>query len=243
MIAILLVQAGLAQCVLAAGPIAPTTVFPNSVEGNTQMPMTWDGTYYYAGHGGSTPMPLSIYDAAGAHLTTKSIALDFRGTFNKADGTDVSYFRGYASTQIRKRTPGVGGAVHTVLVGGTVDAQAAVAWDPIQAAFIVNNYGQVNRWTDGGGFIGATALIGFGAGAEEAYPQGRNIAATPGGCWLTYEAGTVSAWDSGGNRVSTAVLSGAGTTFDSYFGSGYTNNMFWVPDTEGGSWRGYSIGL
>jgi hypothetical protein len=245
MIATTLVQAALAQCILAGGPIAPSVVFPNTVEGNTQMPMTWDGTYYYAGHGGSNPMPMTVYDGGGAYLTTRSVGMDFRAVFGKHDGSNTSYFRGYASNQIRSRTPGVGGSLHATLSGGSIDAQAAVAWDAAAANFVVNNYGIVNRWDDTGAFLGTTKLIGFGVGVlgESGYPQGRGVATSPGGCWLTYASGTLSSWDASGNRVSAVILSGAGATFDSHFGYGYTNNLFWVPDSEGGSWRGYAIGL
>ena len=51
----------------------------------------------------------------------------------------------------------------------------------------------------------------------------------------------LSAWDSDGNRLDTTVLNGAGQRFDSHFSLSYTNDKFWVVDSAGGQWLGYSV--
>lgn len=240
MFLVLATQVALAQCTLADAAYDAHMTFADNNPGNTQMSMWFDGTNYFVPNGGSNPMPMEIYDAAGAWLTNKSVGMDFRGAFGKHDGTNTTYFRGYSSPQIRQRTPGVGGSLYTTLAGGSLDAQSNVVWDPVEATFIANTNGTVNCWTDGGGFVGAVPLSGIDA----TYPQGRGIATTPGGCWLTYANGTLTVWDKAtGTAADSAVLNGGGNSFDSHFSFSYTNGHFWVLDFQGGTWRGYDIGL
>jgi hypothetical protein len=238
---LLTLAAGLAyaQCTFGAASYDAHMKFADKSNGWTQMSIWFDGTNYFVPNGGSSPMPMEIYDVAGSWLTDRSVGMDFRGAFGKHDGTNTTYFRGYSSKDIRKRTPGVGGSLHTTLSGGSLDAQSNVVWDPSEGTFIANTNGTVNCWDDAGAFVGFVPLSGI----DTAYPQGRGIATTPDGCWYTYANGTITSWDKAtGTALDTATLNLAGNSFDSHFSFSYTNGHFWVLDFQGGTWRGYPVG-
>jgi hypothetical protein len=92
-------------------------------------------------------------------------------------------------------------------------------------------------------YTGNVLFSGFGTVPNEnVYPQNRGVA-TSERCYFTYYDGTLHVWDETGVRTDSATLTGAGTSFDSYFSLSYANGMIWVVDTAGGSWRGYDVGL
>ena len=52
----------------------------------------------------------------------------------------------------------------------------------------------------------------------------------------------VSVWDTFGNRLTTCVLSGAGSTGESSYSFSYCNGKVFVVDSSTGFWRGYDVG-
>jgi hypothetical protein len=128
-------------------------------------------------------------------------------------------------------------------VGGTLDNQSSVHWNSAGTELIAMTSGVVYRWNAAGTFLGSVTLSGFGSlNGENVIPQNRAIMSA-GGYYLTYSAGVLSAWDAIGNRVKTTILTGAGTSGDSYWSVSYTNGRVWVLDASGGTWRGYAVGL
>jgi hypothetical protein len=239
----LVAQVAQAQCQMVAGPVQPVAVIPNVPTQWTQMTLAHNGTVYVDSQGGSSPMPVTVYNANGGVVTTVNVPLDFRSVFERHDGTADLYARAYNSRVIYQRTPaGAQQVAATLSINGPLDAQSAVVWDPTRTLYLANNFGTVAAWNSRGTFISSTPLAGMVA-AELASPQGRGLAVSPGGCMLTYHAGVVSSWNTNGTRADTLQLVGAGTTFDSYWSFSYTNGLFWVADSAGGNWRAYNLGL
>ncbi len=199
-----------------------------------------DGTNYYTSNGGGGGSPYTIYSGSGVFIssTSPSPGIDFRSIFT--DGSGNLFARGYASTIVYQQTSFGTFTPHVTLVGGSLDSQAAVVLNGAGTGYIANNFGLVSQWNLSGTFTGSFSLSGFG-GSEAGYPSGRNVAAT-GSHLFTYDATTqtVSAWDYFGTRVDTAILTGAGTGFNSGFSFSYANGLFFVVDSAGGTWRGYA---
>jgi len=215
-----------------------------SLLSGTRMTMAWDGTEYWASSGGgSGGNRLASYDPIGASWTYYLPGLDLRSVFTMGDGTADVFTRSYNDRDVDiQTTPGTF-VFDTNLVGGILDNQSAVVWDDINEEFVAHESGTVSRWDAGGTYLGAVTLIGYGSGTgETSYPNNRGLAFGLG-VYLTYSSGVVSAWDtSTGDRLDSATLTGAGTTFDSHFSYSYANGRFFVVDQSGGSWRGYPIG-
>lgn len=77
---------------------------------------------------------------------------------------------------------------------------------------------------------------------EGAFPQNGKILYRSG-YYLTYSNGTLSAWSAAGQRVSSSLLNGGGTSFDSHFSLSYAAGKVWVTSTAGQTWLGYDVGL
>ncbi len=208
----------------------------------TRMGIAWDGVEYWAASGGSSSgNRIANHNAAGTVLNYYQPGYDMRAVFTMGDGTGPVYGRAYSSTQIMVMLVPGSFSNFVSLVGGSIDGQAAVAWDDTNQEFIAANAGTVNRWDINGNSTGSLSLQGFGVGNEGVYPNNRGVAWS---CdhYLTYSDGTLSAWDVGtGARTATTTLVGAGTSFDSHFSFSYADGYFFVLDDAGGSWRGYQV--
>ncbi len=229
-----------AQAALFANPsYNATTVFHDAL-GSTTMTLAHDGSSYWSTSGGSgSGVREARYTSAGTLLATYSPSLDFRSVFT--DSLGGVYAREYSSSTIYKQVAPGSFAANVVLSGGSLDAQSSVVLNGAGTEYIAMNAGVVQRWSLAGAFLGSVSLLGYGSlGSEGIYPQNRGIAAV-GNYWLTYSGGTLSGWDSSGNRVDTAILNGAGTSFDSHFSLSYANGKVFIVDQAGGNWRGYDV--
>jgi len=210
----------------------------------TTMTMAWDGVDFWSSSGGGPGGDrLAQYDGNGAFISFYQPNVDWRAVFTKEDGVGPLYARGYASTQIRVMSGGPGVFVNDVsLSGGSLDAQAAVAFDTTRREFVALTNGSVQRWDESGNFVGAVALVGFGTlGNESSYPADRGVA---WGCdhYLTYSDETLSSWDTTtGVRIASTTLTGAGLSFDSNFSISYTNERVYIVTVAGGLWQGYDV--
>jgi hypothetical protein len=208
---------------------------------STTMTMAWDGTNYYSGTGGGAGSPMVKYDAAGNIIASISPTpgIDFRSVFT--NGANDLLARGFASNTIYKQTATFGTfAALLTLNGGSLDPQSAVVLNSEETEYIARYQNTVSRWDLTGNALPAVTLAG--GPVFTGYPSDRGIAAA-GGYWLTFDNQTVYAWDYSGNLLDSALLNGAGTSFDSHFSYSYANDMFWVVDQAGGTWRGYDIDL
>ncbi len=241
-----LAPCGLHAQVFGAPSYSATQVFLDAINsGSTahhSVGIAFDGSYYWAATGGTSGgTTLAQYDAAGALVTTYTPGIDFRSIYSDALGN--VYARALASNDIlRMDSPGSFSTFLT-LTGGSPDPQSSVVRTDA-GEFVAMNEGTVSRWDAAGVFEGSVALSGWGAvSGETDYPANRGIASL-GGYWLTYSNGTLSAWDGAGNRVGQTILTGAGNTFGSNLSLSATNGVVWVTEQDdGGSWRGYSVGL
>lgn len=230
-------------CTLALESYNASKTFPDALGGAT-MTLTWDGTNFWSSSGNNTfGARYAQYSAAGGLINTYSPGIDFRSVFTKG-GVAPVYAREYASPVIRVQTaPGVF-TNDVTLSGGILDAQSDVVFNGTSTEFVAMIAGTVSRWALNGTFLGYVTLSGFGSlNSENTYPQNRGIAVTPNACYLTYSNGVLSSWDALGSRVDTAVLTGAGMTFDAYFSLSYAAGKVWIVDAAGGTWRGYNVGL
>ena len=222
--------------VFSAASINASQTFQDALSGTT-MTMAYDGSSYWSASGGNqSGVRYAQYDAGGATVATYAPGLDFRSVFT-AGSTVLA--RGFASNTIYQQSaPGVFSSLLT-LSGGALDAQSAVVKDG--ANYIAMNSGVVSQWSASGAYLGAVSLSGFGTQAgEDDYPQGRGFAVV-GNYWLTYNDGSLSAWDHAGNRVDQTSLVNAGTSFDSNFSLSYANNKVFIVDGAGQTWRGYEV--
>jgi hypothetical protein len=210
--------------------------------GSTRMTITFDGTNYWSCAGGSPGLTLAQYSGAGALLGT-FMGPDFRSIFTVKGKSAQIYLRAYGDDVV-KTMPSPGTYLAgTTLVGGTLDAQSSVVWNPAGTEYVAMNAGTLDRWSAAGAHIQSLALVGFGTGdpTENTYPQNRGVIAV-GPYYLTYVNQKLSAWDASGTRVKTVTLNGAGTSFDSHFSLSWANSMVFIVDSGGGTWRGYAIG-
>lgn len=207
----------------------------------TRMTISFDGSHYFSASGGNTDgLRIAEFGADGTLIAAYAPGLDLRSVFTNGSGQVLA--RAFDdSTVYRQTSPGSFGALLTLEPNG-LDSQSAVVMNAA-GQFVAMNQGAVSLWDGQGHALTGFNLAGFGAQNGEAnYPAGRGIAAV-GDLLFTYAAGTVSAWDYSGQRVDSATLEGAGTSFDSYFSFSYANGRFFVLDDAHGSWRGYDAGL
>ena len=212
--------------------------------GSTTMTLAFDGTEYWSTSGGGPSGDrLARYNSTGQIQQTYAPGVDWRSVFTKDPGTGPVFGRGYASPTIYQMTSAGTFTGAVTLAGGSLDNQAAVAFDSTRREYIaLNPGGWVDRWDEQGSHVGATSLLDFGTqNNESASPQGRGVA------WhceryLTYSEGVLSAWDTTtGVRVDTTVLASAGTSADSYYSISFANQRLFIADGPGSTWRGYSV--
>ena len=249
-LALLLLAAGPATAgVFTAPSYAADVTFADQL-GPTTMTIAFDGTGYWSSSGGNTGgVRYARYDAAGNPVATYSPGLDFRSVFTAPGGGTV-YARAFSLDTIYQQTaPGVFVPSATLSVPGLAATgpngdQSAVVFNSAGTELLATTGGVVYRWDLAGNALPSVTLNGFGSLNNEAnYPQERGVAAA-GGYWLTYSEGVLSAWDPAtGNRLDTTVLTGAGTSFSSYFSLSYANGRVFVVDAPGGTWRGYNVGF
>ena len=190
---------------------------------------------------------MSEYDPAGVWIQDWATMPDFRSVFTKGDGVPPLYARAYSSPQVLVWN-GAAFVLSTTLTGYApgLGSQGVVVWDPTLVEYLATTDipADVHEFDAVGNYVQTTVLAGFGGfGTEAAYPQGRSLAVTEDGCWLTYDQGHLSSWDRTGARVDTTTLTGAGTSFDSYFSLSFAQGLVWVVDVAGGTWRGYDVGI
>jgi hypothetical protein len=222
-----------------AASFAPAITFADITQ-NTIVGIAWDGMSYWSVAGGSTSgLNEGQHDGAGAAVATFAPNIDFRSVFTRGDGTTEVYARGYDDPTIFVQgAPGVW-SDSVDLVGGVLDPQAAVAWDPLASEHIAFNDGTLSRWDAAGVFIGTVAFLDYGALAgEHDFPQNRSIA-WASGCYLTVVDDTLSAWDATGTRVDTATLEASGASFSTNLSLSVANGHVWVSDDA--QWRGYAV--
>lgn len=239
----------------AAAPAMADGIFANSynalmtfkdADPGTTMTLCFDGTNFWSGSGGGSGSPMAQYDAAGNFISNYTPNLDQRSLFTM-NNTGAVFLRQFADPTIYKQTsPGVFAAALT-LSGGSLDAQSAVVFTA-NGGFLAMQGGNVSLWDAAGNSTGGVGLSGWGSMfGEGVYPQDRGIAdgviAGNQEIYLTYSNGSLSGWDTSGNRIGTTTLNGAGTSFDSHFSISVADNKVWVVDEAGGLWRGYDVGL
>lgn len=227
----------------AAGLLSSYTadvVFTDAL-GGTSMTIAFDGTNYWSSSGGSGGgVRYAKYAANGTLVQTFSPGLDFRSVFVNPNNRGTVYARQYSNGTIYQQgADGVFTATSVNLPG--LDSQSSVVFNGAGSEFLALNNGVVSRFNLSGTLLGTVNLAGWGQNNENTYPQNRGIAAA-GDYWFTYVNGTLSVWDTLGNRIGTTTLVGAGTSFDANFSLSIANGRVFVVDAAGGSWRGYKIG-
>lgn len=223
----------------AAAAFDPAVTFADITE-NSIVGIAWDGMSYWSVSGGtSSGVTEGQQDGAGASVGTYMAGFDFRSVFTEGDGAAEVYARAYASpTILLQGAPGMWSA-SLDLVGGTLDAQAMVAWNALTSEFIAFNDGTLSRWDATGAFVGTVAFPDYGTlVGEHDFPQNRSIA-WAGGCYLTIDNDTLSAWDPMGTRVDTATLNGSGAGFATNLSLSHANGHVFVSDDA--QWRGYAV--
>jgi hypothetical protein len=233
--------AALAAGNAVAGPVFGSSsysadiVFQDAL-GGTTMTIAYDGSSYWSTSGGSTSgTRYAQYDAAGTTVATYAPGIDFRSVFT--DGLGNVYARGFNSRVIYQQTaPGVF-TNYLTLAGGALSSQSSVVMES-DGDFVAMNNGSVSVWDATGAFVSSFTLAGYSGG----YPENRGIA-TVGEYLFTYYNQVLSAWDESGNLLDQTTLTGAGTSFDSYFSLSYANDRIFIVDAAGSAWRGYDIGL
>ena len=227
---------------LALAAYDAKVTFPDAGVAGTRMTITWDGTNYWESGGGFPGQQLAQISAAGQTLNLYQ-GPDFRSVFTVDGVGAVVYVRQYGNNTIQTM-PNPGNYVNgTTLVGGNLDSQSAVVFNPGGTEYVGLSSGTIDRWDINGSHLQSFSLSGFGQNNpnENQYPQNRGVIAV-GPYYITYVDQTLSAWDSNGVRVKTAKLNNAGISSDSYFSLSYANHMVFIVDSAGGMWRGYDIG-
>lgn len=216
---------------------------------STTMGLAWDGTSFWSCSGGSAVGDrLARYSPNGTLMKVYQPNIDLRGVMTIGGKGPTVYARGYSESAIRTMTaPGAFDNGVLGLVGGSLDDQSAVAWNPAGTELVAMigdgvNSATVSRWSAKGAFISAFSLQGFNQNQENSYPAYRGVLVA-GKYYLTYSNGTLSAWDATGKRLSSTLLNKAGTSFDSHFSLSYAQGKVWVVDQAGLLWRGYDVGL
>lgn len=233
----------------AAGLLSSYTAdvtFTDALTTSATMSITFDGTYYWSSSGNSTSgVRYGQYNANGTVVQTFSPGLDFRSVFVNPTSRGTVYARQYNSGTIYQQTSAGVFTTTAVSLPG-LDSQSSVVFNGVGSEFLAMNNGVVSRFNLSGTLLGTVNLAGWGSNGETNYPQNRGIAAA-GNYWFTYTGtgtggGTLSVWDTSGNRIGTTTLLGAGNTFDSNFSLSLANGRIFVIDQAGGTWRGYKIG-
>jgi hypothetical protein len=220
--------------------------FTDPLTSTVTMTIAFDGTSYWSSTGNSTSgVRYAQIGGNGVTVQTYSPGLDFRSVFVNPNSRGTVYARAYSNGTIYQQTsPGVFTATSVSLPG--LDAQSSVVFNGAGTEFLAMNNGVVSRFNLSGSLLGTVSLAGWGSNSENSYPQNRGIAAA-GNYWFTYTGvgtggGTLSVWDTSGNRIGTTTLLGAGNTFASNFSLSLANGRIFVIDDTGGTWRGYKIG-
>ena len=221
-----------------AGPVFSQASYTSSLtlDGgyDTPMPVAFDGVNYFAGSGGGPESPETLYSSIGAQLAVASPSpgIDFRSLFS--DATGAIYARGYDSNVIYKQTS-FSNFTPFVTLDGDLDPQMQVVLDSNGSRYIGNMNGQVQEWSLTGALIGTVTL-----GPNFDASNGLDIASA-GGYWLNYANSTLSAYnETTGQLVDSTVLADAGS---GYWGQGYANGYFFVPNDDQSGYSGYAISL
>lgn len=220
--------------------------FTDPLTASVTMTITYDGTSYWSSTGNSTDgVRYAKIGSNGVTVQTYSPGLDFRSVFVNPTSRGTVYARAYGDGKIYQQTsPGVFTATSVTLSG--LDSQSSVVFNGAGTEYLAMNNGVVSRFNLSGTLLGTVSLSGWGSNSEGSYPQNRGIAAA-GDYWFTYTGvgtggGTLSVWDTSGNRIGTTTLLGAGNTFASNFSLSLANGRIFVIDDTAGTWRGYKIG-
>jgi hypothetical protein len=220
--------------------------FTDPLTASVTMSIAFDGTSYWSSTGNSTDgVRYAQIGSNGVTVQTYSPGLDFRSVFVNPNSRETVYARAYSDGKIYQQTSaGVFTATSVSLSG--LDSQSSVVFNGAGTEFLAMNNGVVSRFNLSGSLLGTVNLSGWGSNSEGNYPQNRGIAAA-GDYWFTYTGvgtggGTLSVWDTSGNRIGSTVLLGAGNTFASNFSLSLANGRIFVIDDTAGTWRGYKIG-
>lgn len=206
----------------------------------TRMAIAWDGaSLWTSSGGGSTGIRLAEHDGTGMMLADYAPGLDLRSVFTQGDGTFPLYARVLNDLTIRVQIAPGSFVDHVTLVGGTLDSQASVAWDPVNDRFIAHSVGVVDRWDPAGNYVDSVTLMGYGLGNELMYPQNRGVAFGQG-CILTLDDGMLSAWNDSGDRVDTIMLNQAVPgEFNQNFSVSFALGRAWHGTSP--DWHGYDV--
>jgi len=231
--------------IFAQSSYAATTSFKDASSGNTTVMLAWDGTNYWAVYGGSpTGVTEAEFNAAGAVVGTFSVAIDFRSVFTLDGKGATVYGHAFNDSIVRDQTSAGVFATAVTLTGTAPNSQSSVIYDGTGSEFVAQAGGTLSRWSAStGAFIGNVTLTGFGTmNSENTFPQSRSLAIASG-LYLTYSNGVLSAWSPTGARLGTTTLASAGTSFTANLTLSYANGLVWICDNNGGTWRGYDVGL
>jgi hypothetical protein len=235
---ILLLVVGSAQAAPILADSYSTTFSFDEVLGSTSMTIAFDGNNYWTSSGGGdSGTRYAQYDAAGNLISTFAPGLDFRSVFTDSSGT--VYAREYANRTIYQQ--GVAGSFFdsgTSLSGGSLDNQSSVVINSAGTEFIAQNGGAVSRWGIDGNYIGSVTLDGYSG----SYPDDRGIVSI-GNYYGTYADGQFSLWGISGTLLDTALMLDSGGGFDTEFSLSYANDMLFLIDDAGGTWRGYELNI
>jgi hypothetical protein len=211
---------------------------------DTPMPVSFDGTSYWAPSGGGISSPLHQYDPiTGDVIGTSVPGIDFRSSF--ADASGNIFASGYSDNRIYPMTSlgvfdlGTTFALQTV----TPNDQAPVILSPDGTQYASRVGDTINFWSViDGSWQSALTLSGYGTVSGEV-PSGNDQTnldlAVYGAYYLTYLEGSdeVFAWDTSGNRVGNLTLlnNSSATAYSFSYSNGYlfTNG--------GGEYRGYAL--
>jgi hypothetical protein len=215
-----------------------TTFSFDEVLGSTSMTIAFDGNNYWTSSGGSSSgTRYAQYDAAGNLISSYAPGLDFRSVFTGSSGT--VYAREYANRTIYQQ--GAAGSFFdsgTSLSGGSLDNQSSVVINSAGTEFIAHSGGTVSRWGIGGNYIGSVTLDGYSG----SYPDNRGIVSI-GNYYGTYANGQLSLWGFSGTLLDTALMLDSGWDSDTEFSLSYANDMLFLIDDAGGTWRGYELNI
>lgn len=235
--ALAMLLSGPAQAVTLQDSYAADVVFADALFATT-MTIAFDGRHYWSTSGGSTTgVRYAQYGAGGGLIETFAPGIDFRSVFMGTGGEVL--VREFANADIVRQTAPAQFTTHITLSGAVIDPQSSVVQNDA-GEYVAMEGGIVQRFDAGGQFVGSFNLNGY---VDPGYPGNRGIAVA-GDYLLTYDdTQTLSVWNYSGALLDTTSLEGAGTTFDSLFSFGYTNDRVFIVDVAGGQWRGFNLGL
>ncbi|NUP08201.1 MAG: hypothetical protein HOW73_19300 [Polyangiaceae bacterium] len=229
--------------ILSNASYDPVMVFPNHSVIYTPTGIAWDGTsFWVTGDGNLGGFTEVQYDGAGEYIASYEPGVGFSSVYTKGDGVGPVFGRELTWNVVSMQyAPGQWSAPAT-LAGGNPPTMMAIVWDADHSEYIGQADGTLQRWNSAGQALPSISLQGYGTVSSEAvYPASRRVAWAYGH-YLTYSETVLSAWDTNGVRVATAVLNGAGTTdFDSHLSFSFAQGKVWVLDDSQGDWRGYDI--